>query len=126
MHAHATRELDAATLDGLLTAWFEKRLADAQAAHKAAANFLSVIQQRAGLLTARGTDGIYAFSHLTFQEYLTARALAGADDFLTYTTAHAADPWWREVILLEVGYLIDKLYKLGRIDAYDKATAPTH
>ncbi len=105
MHAHATRELDAATLDGLLTAWFQQRLADAQAAHKAAANFLSVIQQRAGLLTARGADGIYAFSHLTFQEYLTARALAGADDFLTYTTAHAADAWWREVILLEVGYL---------------------
>ena len=50
-------------------------------------------------------EGTYAFSHLTFQEYLAALAIAGRDDYVKYTLRRAAEAWWREVILLEAGYL---------------------
>ena len=65
--------------------------------------FLQVIEERTGLLTARG-EGVYAFSHLTFQEYLAALAIATRDDYAAYTLPHVPDAWWREVILLEAGY----------------------
>ena len=65
---------------------------------------MQVIEARAGLLVARG-EGVYAFSHLTFQEYLAALAMAARDDYVAYTLTHTADSWWREVILLEAGYL---------------------
>lgn len=71
-----------------------------------AALFLRVIDERAGLLMERET-GVYAFAHLTFQEYLAARAIADRDDYIEYTLQHLHDPWWREVILLEVGHLSD-------------------
>ena len=48
---------------------------------------------------------MYGFAHLTFQEYLAARAVADRDDALPYTLERLVDPWWREVILLEAGYL---------------------
>ncbi len=71
-----------------------------------AALFLRVIDERAGLLVERET-GVYAFSHLTFQEYLAARTIADRDNYIEYTLRHLHDPWWREVILLEVGHLSD-------------------
>ena len=70
----------------------------------AVGRFLNVIQERTGLLVARG-EGVYAFSHLTFQEYLAALAVAARDDYVAYTLGHVPDAWWREVILLEAGYL---------------------
>jgi len=63
-----------------------------------------MIEERTGLLVARG-EGVYAFSHLTFQEYLAAVAIAAQDDYVAYTLAHTAEAWWREVILLEAGHL---------------------
>ena len=76
----------------------------AAAARAAVGRFLNVIEERTGLLVARG-EGVYAFSHLTFQEYLAALAVAARDDYVAYTLGRVADPWWREVILLEAGYL---------------------
>ena len=46
--------------------------------------FLDVIHERSGLLIDRGA-GMYGFAHLTFQEYLAARAVASKDDFIEYT-----------------------------------------
>jgi HEAT repeat protein len=66
--------------------------------------FLRVIQERAGLLVESEPD-TYRFSHLTFQEYLAARAAADREDYIEYTLARRHNPWWREVILLEVGHL---------------------
>ncbi|MBM4086452.1 MAG: NACHT domain-containing protein, partial [Planctomycetes bacterium] len=66
--------------------------------------FLRVITERAGLLVERET-GVYAFSHLTFQEYLAARALADRSDYVPYTLQRLHDPWWREVVLLEAAHL---------------------
>jgi hypothetical protein len=44
---------------------------------------------------------------LTFQEYLAARAIADREDYIDSTLRHLYDPWWQEVILLEVGHLSD-------------------
>ncbi len=78
-------------------------LGDAQSDRRAEL-FLRVIQERAGLLVESEPD-TYRFSHLTFQEYLAARAVADREDYIEYTLARRHDPWWREVILLEVGHL---------------------
>ena len=80
--------------------------ADDTTAQRQAATFLRVIEERAGLLVERET-GVYAFAHLTFQEYLAARALADREDYIDQTLRHLHDPWWREMILLEVGHLSD-------------------
>jgi len=79
---------------------------DETKARSRAVLFLRVIDERAGLLVERET-GVYAFAHLTFQEYLAACAIADRDDYIAYTLRHLHDPWWREVILLEVGHLSD-------------------
>jgi len=54
---------------------------------------------------ARGS-GAYAFSHLTFQEYLAAVEIAdNRPDLTEYLLARLASPWWREVVLLATGHL---------------------
>jgi len=68
-----------------------------------AGEFLVEVRARSGLLVERGL-GLYGFSHLTFQEYLTASTLsdrgeAGREELLE----HRRDPWWAEVILLYAG-----------------------
>ncbi len=106
MHEQNLKEIDREPLRRLL----ERNLADAEADPReldaAVGRFLAVIQERSGLLIARA-EGAYAFSHLTFQEYLAALAIAGRDDYVEITLRHTADPWWREVILLEAGILGD-------------------
>jgi formylglycine-generating enzyme required for sulfatase activity len=77
---------------------------DKAIANKAVDAFIHLINERSGLLIERGT-GVYGFAHLTFQEYLTARAVADGDDFIGYSLKRLPDPWWRETILLEAGYL---------------------
>jgi predicted NACHT family NTPase len=52
------------------------------------APMLHVVEERAELLFARG-QGVYAFSHLTFHEYLAALAVAARDDYVTYPPAWA-------------------------------------
>jgi predicted NACHT family NTPase len=55
--------------------------------------------------------GIYSFSHLTFQEYFTAKHLASLtnraqlDLALQRLSQHMTEPRWREVILLTAGLL---------------------
>ncbi|GIE88925.1 NACHT domain-containing protein [Actinoplanes regularis] len=60
--------------------------------------FLTETEQQSGLLLQR-ESGVYAFAHLTFQEYLAAVRLRerGRDTFLAERTD---DQWWREVTLL--------------------------
>ncbi|WP_225894372.1 NACHT domain-containing protein, partial [Atlanticothrix silvestris] len=75
-------------------------------AEEKAKRFLSLIQERTGLLNEQGQD-CYAFVHKTFQEYLCAREINyqadDQDDFdiiLQYIDRHLHDPHWREVLLL--------------------------
>jgi len=104
MHEQQWKEIDVGDLRLLLQAMFAEIVGDARQSEAAVNRFLKVIEERSGLLVARG-EGVYAFSHLTFQEYLAALAVTGQDDYIAYTLAHTAEPWWREVILLAAGHL---------------------
>ncbi len=103
----AGTEADKNELQNQIARQFQEMFADdKRMAHRRAELFLKIIDERAGLLVEREA-GTYAFAHLTFQEYLAARAIADRDDYIAYTIRHLNDPWWREVILLEVGHLSD-------------------
>jgi|GEM_PF-716797 len=72
-----------------------------------AAEFLREVRERSGLLVEKGL-GLFSFSHLTFQEYLTALYLAGRGKAgLEELLSHLHDPWWHEVTLLYAGLLPD-------------------
>lgn len=65
--------------------------------------FLDLVRRGSGLLQERGL-GLYGFLHVTFEEYLAARAIADVD---LDPTAELRERWpdagWREIILLSVG-----------------------
>jgi len=69
---------------------------------------LKAIEAQHGIFTERAHK-IYSFSHLTFQEYFTAKQIVGDTtgkalrDLLVID--HLTDPTWREVILLTVSLL---------------------
>jgi predicted NACHT family NTPase len=66
---------------------------------------LNSIAAQHGLLVERAR-GIYSFSHLTFQEYFTARWFKEkADGDFGALISHVVDNQWREVFLLTVGML---------------------
>ncbi|MGQ0604668.1 MAG: formylglycine-generating enzyme family protein, partial [Anaerolineales bacterium] len=65
--------------------------------------FLQAVNARGGLLEERG--GVFQFLHLTFQEFLAARAIAKRrNDALPEVLPHVGDPWWREALLLTYGF----------------------
>ena len=72
-----------------------------------AEKFLDEEEVDSGVIVSRGSE--IRFWHLTFQEYLAARAIAGQGDaaqqklLLTRDTIHK--PEWREVVLLLAGIL---------------------
>ncbi|PSF34248.1 histidine kinase [Aphanothece hegewaldii CCALA 016] len=71
---------------------------------------LKAIEIQHGLLVERAKD-IYSFSHLTFQEYLTARKIVASPNLQTLQqeliklAQKTQDYRWREVILLTVSML---------------------
>lgn len=98
-------EVDQRDLEAEIARQFRKRLGDAAPISRRRAKlFLRLITERAGLLVECDT-GVYAFSHLTFQEYLATRALADRGHYVRSSLKWLHDPCWREVILLEVGHL---------------------
>ncbi len=104
MMEQQVKEIDVDELRRWLEPVFYELFKDRQKTVRAVVGFIQLINERSGLLTERG-QGIYGFSHLTFQEYLAARALVNAKAELSDTLEHVGDAWWREVVLLEVGYL---------------------
>ncbi|UCF94732.1 MAG: caspase family protein, partial [Desulfobacterales bacterium] len=68
MEQHA-REIEADDLRSQLNHQFLKATSDPRQAEQAVDEFVRLINERSGLLTERG-QGIYSFSHLTFQEHL--------------------------------------------------------
>ena len=104
MHESQRKEIDIDALCLVLESLFAERVRDEHQVAATVERFLQVIEERTGLLVARG-EGTYAFSHLTFQEYLAALAVADQQNYIEYSLQRSADPWWREVILLEAGYL---------------------
>ncbi|MEM9275704.1 MAG: NACHT domain-containing NTPase [Cyanobacteria bacterium P01_F01_bin.143] len=80
---------------------------------------LKSIEAQHGLLVERAR-GIYSFSHLTFQEYFTARKIATISNpkdlefALVNLAGHVTKKRWREVFLLTTGILepADRLLEL--------------
>lgn len=79
---------------------------DAEALELESAAVLKAIEAQHGLLIERAR-GIYSFSHLTFQEYFTAREIfANANtQTLQELVSHIHEERWREIFLLTVGML---------------------
>ncbi len=76
---------------------------------KAAHQFLQDVREHAALLLERG-PGEFGFIHLTFEEYLSAVALAllgqgNAAPIAEKLIQHIGEQTWREPTLLTIGYL---------------------
>ncbi|MBU0494065.1 MAG: SUMF1/EgtB/PvdO family nonheme iron enzyme [Chloroflexi bacterium] len=67
-----------------------------------APGFLDEVRERSGLLVEAGLD-LYAFTHLTYQEYLCARELVDQEAQRELLLEHVGDEWWQEVTLLYAG-----------------------
>jgi energy-coupling factor transporter ATP-binding protein EcfA2 len=80
---------------------FAKLLPDLGKPVSAAKRIVHEIRDRSGLLIER-RPGHFAFSHLTFQEYLTALDCVYTREFKQLIDKWK-DPWWHEVILLAAG-----------------------
>ncbi|MBN1954409.1 MAG: SUMF1/EgtB/PvdO family nonheme iron enzyme [Anaerolineae bacterium] len=104
MMEQRVKEIELDDLRRQLAPQVQAMLDDWRKTEKAVNGFVQLINERSGLLAERG-QGIYGFSHLTFQEHLAARAVADREDYVAYTLARMGDSWWREVALLEVGVL---------------------
>lgn len=78
---------------------------------------LKSIEAQHGLLVERA-HGIYSFSHLTFQEYFTAREIVASsapqvlETALQQLVSRITDRRWREVFLLTIGMLRNADYML--------------
>jgi formylglycine-generating enzyme required for sulfatase activity/energy-coupling factor transporter ATP-binding protein EcfA2 len=119
----AGREIGERAMADLLHRYLIKRRRKTESeAERLVEEFISVNRQRGGLLEER--DSRYRFGHLSFQEFLTARYLAEVtrqvEAMAQFIEAdgRASDSWWREPVLLLLGYL--------NIDALDTATELTH
>jgi hypothetical protein len=73
---------------------------------------LKSIEAQHSILVERA-QGIYSFSHLTFQEYLTARYLTenrNEESIFSLISRHLTDQRWREIFLLTASLLNDADY----------------
>ncbi|MEF8732312.1 MAG: SUMF1/EgtB/PvdO family nonheme iron enzyme [Candidatus Accumulibacter meliphilus] len=81
-------------------------------------DFLKHARQRGSVLEER--EGVYRFIHLAFQEFLVARYLrevvgsGGREAILDFLNHRLDDPWWREPVLLLVGYWATNAAKAAR------------
>ncbi|NJM13531.1 MAG: NACHT domain-containing protein [Synechococcaceae cyanobacterium SM1_2_3] len=81
-------------------------------------DFIGHARQRGSVLEER--DGAYRFIHLALQEFLVARYLReviggeGREAILAVLNSRLDDPWWRESILLLVGYMAINATKSAR------------
>lgn len=66
---------------------------------------LKAIEAHHGLLVERAR-GIYSFSHLTFQEYFTAREIVKKSNY-EKLVEHLTDKRWREVFLLSANMVLE-------------------
>lgn len=85
------------------------RLPDAPPADEIDANIiLRAMEAQHGLLVERAKD-VYSFSHLTFQEYFTARYIVENEvrHTLLGLTNHVTEDRWREVFLLTASLLAE-------------------
>ena len=72
--------------------------------HLDAEKVLYAIQVQQGILVERARD-TYSFSHLTFQEYLTAQYIVDEQHLEVLVNTHLTDRRWREVFFLVAGLM---------------------
>ena len=103
MHKAEVRQLPHAEVKQLIAAYLPQ-VGGGQAKAADVTLFLNEVRERSGLLVEQEM-GAYAFSHLTFQEYLAACEVAGSEDEAerAFLVDHATAEWWREVLLLYAG-----------------------
>lgn len=91
---------------GRMAAVIERTNFSREEALATAESYLDSAARWAGVLIERGPN-VFGFSHLTFQEYLAARALTRAPSGKIYEALQPRffDPRWHEIILLVAGYL---------------------
>ncbi|MBE9100434.1 NACHT domain-containing protein [Vacuolonema iberomarrocanum] len=75
--------------------------------HLDSEKILEAIEVQQGILTERARN-TYSFSHLTFQEYLTAQHIVDNQQVEWLVENHLADQQWREVFLLVAGLMPGK------------------
>ncbi len=68
---------------------------------------LKTIEKEQGIFVERAR-GEYSFSHLTLQEYLTAKYIVDNNLVGQVMKAHLTEPRWREVFLLMAGLILGK------------------
>ncbi len=79
-------------------------------AEQEAADFIKLMAERSGLLHAQ-PEGYTFGDHLTLQEFLAAHYLVKnlhGKERLAFLESHAGQSWWREVILLMAGTLLQE------------------
>ncbi len=103
MHKVEVRQLPRVEVEQLIAAYLPQ-VGGGQAKTDDVTLFLKEVRERSGLLVEQEV-GTYAFSHLTFQEYLTACEIAGSEDEAerAFLVDKATAEWWREVLLLYAG-----------------------
>lgn len=86
---------------------------------------LSAIEVQQGIFVERTRD-VYAFSHFTFQEYLTAQHILDEGKVEQLVIQHLLEERWREVFLLIAGLMsrADKLLELIEIEAQKQINTP--
>ncbi|HEY9596382.1 MAG TPA: NACHT domain-containing NTPase, partial [Cyanophyceae cyanobacterium] len=91
------------TLQQIITDYLyrlQKQQADLSTLEEDSIALMKSMEAQHGILVERARE-IYSFSHLTFQEYLTARAIAfGSELSLQQLARHLTEKRWREVFLL--------------------------
>ena len=68
---------------------------------------LDAIAIQQGILVER-VENVYSFSHLTLQEYLTARYIYAHGQISQMVEKYLTDERWREVFLLTSGLMVDR------------------
>lgn len=97
---HEAHEAEIAADD--LIAKFARQLPHLGHSAEDAARIVAEIRDRNGVLVER-SPGQFAFSHLTFQEYLTAFHIVNERDFGLLVRKYR-HKWWHEVIVLAAGF----------------------
>ncbi|MEM6591887.1 MAG: NACHT domain-containing protein [Cyanobacteria bacterium P01_C01_bin.73] len=86
-----------------------------------AGRVLYEIEVQQGILVERSRDA-YSFSHLTFQEYLTAKCVVDNQKIEQLVRDHLIDQRWREVFLLVAGLVPGKRGAEDLLLQMEKAT----
>jgi energy-coupling factor transporter ATP-binding protein EcfA2 len=66
--------------------------------------FFKYLAEQTQLIIPKGKD-YYGFRHLSFEEFLSARALIMKEEYDEYLKKYGKDPRWREVFLLTAGWI---------------------